>query len=114
MNTDALINKYANILQKAKVGDFTYEGILSEFLREAANKALGYIPRTPETIVYGYDTDNQRNPLDRIILITETNGTKYEMPFPSAAVSDSKALHHLLCFVDPGDDYTVSFSKKEN
>jgi hypothetical protein len=67
-----------------------------------------------ETITYGYDTDNQRNSLDRIILITEKDGTKYEMPYPSKDVTDSKALNYLLSFVDPGDEYTVTFSKKEN
>lgn len=67
-----------------------------------------------DTITYGYDKDNQRSPLDRIILITEKGGTKYEMPFPSREVWDSEALHYLLSFVDPGEEYTVSFSKKEN
>lgn len=67
-----------------------------------------------DSIVYGYDKDNQRSPLDRIILITETNGTKYEMPFPSKEVWDSQALHYLLSFVDPGVEYTVSFKNKEN
>jgi len=42
---DELINKYAEILKTAKVGDYTYQGILSAFAREvmaleAASKAL--------------------------------------------------------------------------
>lgn len=31
---DELIRKYAEILKNVKVGDFTYEGILSDFARE--------------------------------------------------------------------------------
>lgn len=31
---DDLINKYAAILKNAKIGDFTYEGILAEFASE--------------------------------------------------------------------------------
>lgn len=31
---DELISKYADILRNAKVGDYTYEGILSSFARE--------------------------------------------------------------------------------
>lgn len=33
----------------------------------------------------------------------------YEMPFDSEKVKDSEALHVLLSFVDPGDDYSVRF-----
>jgi hypothetical protein len=31
---DELIHKYAEILRNARVGDYTYEGILAEFARE--------------------------------------------------------------------------------
>lgn len=67
-----------------------------------------------ETVTYGYFNDSQRNLADRTILITEKGGQKYEMNYPSKGVTDSEALHYLLSFVDPGDEYTVSFSKKEN
>jgi hypothetical protein len=31
---DELIKKYAEVLRNAKVGDFTYEGILTDFARD--------------------------------------------------------------------------------
>jgi hypothetical protein len=41
---DALIKKYAEILRTAKIGDYTYEGILAEFARavlaESDSKAV--------------------------------------------------------------------------
>jgi hypothetical protein len=67
-----------------------------------------------ETITYGYDMDNQRHVIDRVILITEEDGTKYEMAFPSGDMKDSEALHYLFYFVNPGDNYTVTFMPKKD
>lgn len=49
-----------------------------------------------------------------ITIISNSTGEKFEMEFSSVSVKDSKALHHLLSFVDPGDDYTVVFKNLEN
>ena len=42
--------------------------------------------------------------------VTITNGHEtWSMAFPKGEMNDSAMLHHLLCYVDPGDDYTVTF-----
>lgn len=44
----------------------------------------------------------------RAIVITGKVET-FETRFDAATVKDSEALHNLLCYVNPGDDYTVAF-----
>ena len=48
----------------------------------------------------------------RIIIITNGHET-WEMPFDSTVTTDSRALHMLLAYVDPGEEYTVKFTNKK-
>jgi hypothetical protein len=44
----------------------------------------------------------------RVITIKNSLET-WEMKFDPDKLKDSEALHHLLGFVDPGEEYTVQF-----
>lgn len=44
----------------------------------------------------------------RYMIVTQQDGEQQIMPFGSA--TDSEALHSFLCFVDPGEEYTVQFT----
>lgn len=49
---------------------------------------------------------------NRTITVTDGHET-WEMPFDSYKLSDSEMLHHILCYIRPGDNYTVTFKNME-
>ena len=51
----------------------------------------------------------------RQLVITNTiTKDKWATQFESEKVTDSQAFHHLLCYVDPGDVYTASFTNEKS
>ncbi len=51
------------------------------------------------------------NEMIREIVITNSKtNEKFAMQFDANRIKDSEAMHHLLCFVDPGEEYTVKFT----
>jgi hypothetical protein len=48
--------------------------------------------------------------LMREVIVTSTsNGDSGTLPFDPAEVTDSEALHFLLCQLYPSEEYTVTF-----
>jgi hypothetical protein len=52
-NMDELIRRYAEILKSAKVGDFTYEGILAEFAQAVLILNRNNTPTLNNSTVHG-------------------------------------------------------------
>ena len=66
-------------------------------------------------ILHIFENGKSETPKMRSILIENTDTTeKYETCFDANTVKDSHAFKWMLAFVDPGDNYTVTFKNVES
>ncbi len=50
--------------------------------------------------------------LRQMVIANTITNEKWATQFDSEITKDSEALHILLCYVNPGDNYTVSFTNE--